>query len=83
MQSPVLESQILRVSSDEAETIWRPSGLQAQDMIQSECPESVLVQRAVFGSHSFSVSSHEAESIWRPSGLQAHDMMKLECPESV
>ena len=83
MQSPVLGSQILRVLSDEAETIWRPSGLQAQDMIQPECPGSVLVQRAVFGSHSFSVLSHEAESIWRPSGLQAHDTIVVECPESV
>ena len=83
MQSPVLGSQILRVLSYEPERIWRPSGLQAQDMIQSECPESVLVQRAVFGSHSFSVLSHEAESIWRPSGLQAQDMINSECPESV
>ena len=78
MQSPVLESQILRVSSDEAETIWRPSGLQAQDMIQSDCPESVLVQSAAFGSQSFSVSSHEAESIWRPSGLQTQESTESE-----
>ena len=60
-----------------------PSGENATEVTQSECPSKVRTRAPVAASHSFSVLSELPDSTRVPSGENATEMTASECPSKV
>jgi transposase len=68
-----IKSHSLSVPSQPPESAVRPSGANATDLTEPECPANVRISFPLATSHSFSVSSSLPESAVRPSGANATD----------
>src|SRR5688572_924459 len=77
---PVAASQILSVSSCDAETMKEPSGLTAQSVTPSVWPASTWRRAPVAASHTRRRRSYEAETMNVPSRLIAHRRTHPVCP---
>ena len=81
--SPVAAFHSLTVSSSDPLATHRPSGENATEFTQPECPDSVRTTSPVAASHSLTVLSLDPLATHRPSGEKATDFTQYECPDSV